>query len=338
MQAQRRKRWRMGLLAAAVVVVLLVVTTQLLVVRSSRATPASRARPTATYEEALARVAELKARDDSRIIRPTIFMGHGSRVATAVVLFHGFTNNPQQFEQLGKSFYDAGYNVLIPRLPEHGQRDRLTKDLSKIDTARLVEATNEAVDVASGLGRTVEVVGLSGGGNMAALAARDRNEVTTAVIMSPLFGVDLLPNAVVKPIAGWSSVLPDIYLWWDPRIKEGHKPPDAYPRYSLKSMSAFFELAFDVMDGKPERSTKLDRVAIITNAADDSVREELARQVVAKQLAPHAKVSQQFEFPRSAGYAHDLIDPDGLNRANIEKIYGALYPYLGLTPAEKATE
>jgi len=43
-------------------------------------------------------VAALKARDGADIIRPTIVMDHGSEVATAVVLFHGFINNPEQFE------------------------------------------------------------------------------------------------------------------------------------------------------------------------------------------------------------------------------------------------
>jgi len=326
----------MGGVLALVGAVALVATLVLLYFASSRAL-ASDPRPASSYEEAVKRIATLKARDGANISRPSIVMDHGSQVATAVVLFHGFTNNPEQFEQLGKDYFAAGYNVLIPRLPEHGQKDLLTRDLTKITSSRLASATDEAVDIAAGLGKKVEVVGLSGGGTMAALAAHDREEVSTAVIMSPLFGVDMLPAFVVKPLVAWSRVLPDIFMWWDPRVKENHIPADAYPRYSLKSISAFFEVGFDFMRREPTRKSRLDRVVLITNAADDSIDEGLAKDAITKELKPIAGDYQEFEFPRANGYAHDLIDPNGLNAKSIDDIYGAIYPYLGLTPSSSAT-
>ena len=249
------------------VLIVLAVATFVLMRSSAAAVPPSDPAPTRSYAEARERVEAIKARDDSGVMRPTIFLDQGSRVATSVVIFHGFTNNPEQFERIGQAFYDAGYNVLIPRLPEHGERDLMTRDLSKLTAARLVEAADEAIDAAAGLGERVEVVGLSGGGNLAALAASDRNEVASAVIISPLFGIDLLPSTVVRPIVGWSTALPDFYLWWDPRLKEGHIPRDAYPRYSLKSISAFFEVGFDLMRREPKRTSELERVVLITNAA-----------------------------------------------------------------------
>ena len=78
--------------------------------------PAAEPRPAAAYEEA-PRIEKLKTRDGAEIIRPTIFLDRGSRTATAAVLFHGFTNNPEQFERIGQASFDAGYDVLIPRLP-----------------------------------------------------------------------------------------------------------------------------------------------------------------------------------------------------------------------------
>jgi hypothetical protein len=95
-------------------------------------------------------------------------------------------------------------------------------------------------------------------------------------------------------------------------------------------MAAFFEVGFDVMRRDPARDNRLDRLVLVTNAADDSVREGLARDVVSQRLKPLSDSYQQFEFPRTLRYAHDLIDPNGLNGKNIDAIYGALYPYLGI--------
>lgn len=334
MKPRRRKGLKIAGIIAGGLVAVVLLATAILLYRLSRVTLPSDPQPAATYEEAVGRIAELKARDGDDIIRPTIFLDQGSRVETAVVLFHGFTNNPEQFERIGRDYYAAGYNVLIPRLPEHGQRDLMTRDLSKITSARLADAMNEAVDIAAGLGENVEVVGLSGGGTLAALAARDREEVSKAVIISPLFGVDFLPNSVVRLAVAWSHVLPDVYMWWDPGLKEKHLPSDAYPRYSLKSVGAFFEVAFDVTRGNPKRRGELDRVVLITNAADRTIDEAQARRAVSQAIEPLAADYEAFEFPRPAGHAHDLIDSSGLNAENIDAIYGKVYPYLGLPPRE----
>ena len=124
--------------------------------------PKSNPHPARSYAEALTRVAVLKASDGVDVWKPTILLEQGSKVETAVVLFHGFTNNPEQFERLGDAYRAAGYNVLIPRLPEHGDRDLMTKNLSRITEQRLARSADEAVDIAAGLGNKVEVVGLSG--------------------------------------------------------------------------------------------------------------------------------------------------------------------------------
>ena len=330
-EARRPRRWLRiaGLIIAALLVVLVIGTVPLMAV-SRRAVPPAEPRPAASYEEATNRVAELQAADGEGVMRPTLFFDQGRRTETAVVLFHGYTNNPEQFERIGRAFHAAGYNVLIPRLPEHGQEDLMTRDLSKITAARLAASANQAVDIAAGLGEDVEVVGLSGGGTLAASVAHDRDEVTSAIIISPLFGVDILPGAVTHPIVAWSRALPDIYMWWDPTKRDNHEPPDAYPRYSLKSISAFFEVAYDFAGREPSRTDGPDRVVLVTNAADRSIDEEAAREAIVRELEPISGSYEESEYPQELGYAHDLIDPDGLNGASIDEIYAELFPYLGL--------
>ncbi|NTU72064.1 MAG: hypothetical protein HGB10_09640 [Coriobacteriia bacterium] len=314
---------------AGVLLVIVAALTALLVLGLRVNAPGSNPQPTATYEAALARVDALKARDGDGIIRPTIFIGQGSKVTTAVVIFHGFTNNPEQFERIGKVYADAGYNVLIPRLPEHGEGNLMTSDLSKITTERLAAAADEAIDIGAGLGDRVEVVGLSGGGTLAAWSARQRNEVTGVVVMSPLFGIKILPGFLVKPIVAWSRVLPDFYQWWDPLLREKHLPADAYPRYSIKSIGSFFDVGYGLAQAAP-RQRPLERAVLITNAADMSIDARAAKRVFENQLQSIAATSTAFEFPAQDGYAHDLVDPEGLNEASIDAIYSQLYPLLGV--------
>jgi len=88
---------------------------------------------------------------------------HGERVNNAVVFLHGFTSCPDQFDQLGRLYYEKGYNVYIPRLPRHGDRDPLGLSLQGLTAEELAEAAMQAVDIAQGLGERVLVSGLSGG-------------------------------------------------------------------------------------------------------------------------------------------------------------------------------
>ena len=78
-----------------------------------------------------------------------------------------------------------GYSVVVPRLPGHGHRDRLTKALSDVRPDDLVHTADLAVDIAAGLGDEVTVVGLSGGGTLAAWLATERNDVNRAVLIAP---------------------------------------------------------------------------------------------------------------------------------------------------------
>ena len=72
-----------------------------------------------SYDAALERLAALHALDDEEPLHPdsgTLALLHGGRSERAILLFHGMTNGPLQFAELGRRLHAAGYNVLIPRL------------------------------------------------------------------------------------------------------------------------------------------------------------------------------------------------------------------------------
>ena len=95
----------------------------------SCARPRSRSRPisgvaAASWEEAKARVAAIQAEEaaDPTIVPEcrTRLLDHGVPTAQVVVLFHGYTNCPKQYEKLAPELADRGYTVLVPRMPHHG--------------------------------------------------------------------------------------------------------------------------------------------------------------------------------------------------------------------------
>ena len=169
---------------------------------------------------------------------------------------------------------------------------------------------------------------------MASWAAYNRDEVKSVVAMSPFFEPLTLPDWLVRPITQVTRITPDVYVWWDPRVKaERLVPPDAYPRYSLRSLSALLELGYWIDDNPPGRRTKLDRALFVSNASDRSVNEGLGYHVFETKIGPISRKLEFYEFARKLGYAHDLIDPNGENAESIEAIHAELYPLLGLPPS-----
>ena len=264
----------------------------------------------------------------------------GQRTERSVVLLHGYTNCPQQFDTIAQAYADAGYSVVVPRLPGHGHRDRLTKALSDVRPDDLVHTADLAVDIAAGLGAEVTVVGLSGGGTLAAWLATERNDVSRAVLIAPLVIPKVLPEFTVGPLARFSRLATDVYLWWDSEKRERlADPPYAYPRYSVRSLGAFLSIGREAQTTDPRRDTSLDRLVVITNENDGAVS-NVGVHAVERHLERLLRLNQpsvdrfDYVFPESAGYKHDLVDPNGENAEDIDAIYRSLRLLLDLPRLE----
>lgn len=302
-------------------------------------TPASRPHPAKTYAEAVARISAHRKADPSDVAYPQIFMGRGSRTTTSVVLFHGFTNAPRQMEVLAQAYARKGYNVYVPRMPHHGLADRMTGDLANANRRELVAWTDDAIDIGAGLGDHVVVSGLSAGATLSAWAAKNRTEVSEAVLVAPLIQPSLLPDWATKPIYQLTPALPPIWVWWNPAKKEEQKAPEmAYPRYPLRSLGDFLALADCISRGQAKREGSMARVVVITNDADVAVRNDVAVDVLERHLRPLSRNWTPYAIPASRAWKHDLIDPLGENVANSQDIYGELLPLYGLdSETESAT-
>lgn len=216
------KRW-LGI-AGATLLALLLVVAALLFTPILDPDLSAHPRPMGSYEEAAERIDAIKAEETGQDLIPeaaSIAMLAGSRVATSVVIFHGYTSVPRQFQLIAEGYAAQGYNVWVPRLPYHGNTDRMTDDFSNLTAQGLREFGDENIDIASGLGKHVIVIGFSGGGSLGAWSSVARPEVSQTILISPLLHPLGFAEWEDRPLVRALRILPfDIYNWWDPARKD----------------------------------------------------------------------------------------------------------------------
>ena len=184
------------LLLAAALLVLIVATVVLSRRRPNIGVLASHPRPAADYADALQRVTARRALEEGRYnpLCHTRLLTHGQKTARAIAFIHGYTNCPNQFLMLGQQFHDLGYNVLLVPMPRHGLADFMTNEPSRLTAEEMAAYADELVDIARGLGERITLAGLSQGGVLAGWAAQTRADLDQAVLLSPGFGLKLVPT------------------------------------------------------------------------------------------------------------------------------------------------
>lgn len=80
---------------------------------------------TAKVQETWERETTLPVMNENCLSR---FLLQPSPSSKVCLFFHGFTATPEQFLPIGSAFFEAGYNVLIPLLPGHGQAGNWNRD------------------------------------------------------------------------------------------------------------------------------------------------------------------------------------------------------------------
>lgn len=269
-------------------------------------------RKSVTYEEAKARLAQLQAQDDASInpVCRTYACDHGRQMERALVYFHGYTNCPAQFVQLGQEFADKGYNVVVPRLPYHGLANRMSDAPARLAVSELKQLTLDALKIAQGMGQHVAISGLSGGGVMAAWAAQNCPEVDQAVVVAPSLGLPFVPIPISQIGKYLVQHLPNFFIWWDPRVKEKIEgTPHAYPRFSTRGLGEFMRLGTEVLKQAQSSAPLARDIVVITSAADTAVNNPLVYRLIDAWRARAPERIRSYEFPKGADIFHDMIDP-----------------------------
>jgi pimeloyl-ACP methyl ester carboxylesterase len=264
----------------------------------------------------------LRRRDHSGVSDAgrTKLLLHGEVRPIAVVLFHGIAASPQQFVRFAHDLHVRGHNVVVPRLPRHGHRDRLTDALARLSADDLRTFASESIELAQGLGERVVVAGFSLGGLLAIWAAQ-RYPIDRAVAIAPFLGMSWMPIRFTAPFADLVLKLPNIFAWWNPLERERQQPEHGYPRYSSHAIGQSLLVARDVF-AHAGQTLAARELILVTNAMEAAVSNRAVRRL-ARLL--HAKSGGRLEHVvlRGIPISHDIIEP-----LRHPEIAGHVYPEL----------
>jgi pimeloyl-ACP methyl ester carboxylesterase len=265
------------------------------------------------FADALDLVRVMQARDDDRILPAarTNCYHHGRATDLAVVLFHGFTNNPAQFARLAAALYVRGCNILVPRLPGHGDADRMTTRLESVTAEQFMAAANDAVDAARGLGSRLAVSGISLGAALCAWLATRRSDIDRSVCVATALSIDHLPYGLSTLMTRALLAMPPTkYAWWDSRLKEQVPPRHAYPRYPIRVLGECYRIGEAVIDAPgPFPARDRTHVLFVINPNDPAVNNDVAARL-SQRWRDSGFVSTSVVSIGGLPKLHDIVEPD----------------------------
>jgi alpha-beta hydrolase superfamily lysophospholipase len=288
----------------------------------------SRPAPVPNFEEAIARAKAMQDEDNKDLARDvciTKLYDHGKQTEHVIILLHGFTNCPEQFNELGKQYDKAGYNVFIPRMPYHGLSDRLTDELLNLTAENLASFGDKVIDIAHGLGKMITVMGISGSGTLEAWLAQNRADIDFAFIIAPLFGLAFIPPSLTKLFERFALLLPNFFLWWDPRTKADNPYSIyyAYPRYPTRALVEIIRLGMIARAQAAKSPPAAKNITMIINDAEPAVSNAEIFKLF-KLWQKHGKGNlSEYHFEKDLKLPHDIITP-GTPGAPIEDIHPRL--------------
>ncbi len=261
--------------------------------------------PDSAYAASVVAIARRQAVDDS-VAAPgarSILLTSGAPAPRVVVLLHGLTDSPRQFETFAYDLYADGNNVYVPRLPQHGLRGGSVRDLSRLTAAQLIGVADSVVDEARGLGDSVVVVGLSMGATIGAWIVQQR-QITRAVLIAPAIEPGRIPSLLDRPLIGLADRLPSMTR----RSATDSARPDREPGFDSHAAAEIFELGRSIQHDAAHEAPQTEDITVLVNAADRTVKESAAESL-AHDWARHGATVSVYELPDSLRLPHNIIDP-----------------------------
>jgi esterase/lipase len=295
-----RLRWLEALATVALFAIALMALIPTPVV-DARSHPA----PALSYSDAIDRIVRRQQADD-RVAAPggrSVFMSHGARTPRVVVLFHGFTNSPRQYEHLAARLFAAGDNVYVPRLPHHAERNGNARTLASLTAEELRACGDSAVDVAHGLGDSVVVAGVSAGGTIAAWAARYRPDVRRAVIVAPVFEIGRLPTFLGAPLKNLALRIPNLTRIQSPDSLR----PDRELGVSTRAIAQLLRLGDAIRRTATDQPPLTRDIVFVVNANDHTVKTSPTVDL-ARTWSERGASTVVYEFPKALGLPHDIAE------------------------------
>ncbi|MEO8336235.1 MAG: alpha/beta fold hydrolase [bacterium] len=267
--------------------------------------PASAQQDQSRYQQSVEAIGRRQAVDDSIAAAGarSILLTTGAPTARAILLLHGLTDSPRQFEAFAHLLYADGNNVYVPRLPQHGLRGKDAGALGALTVSQLRGVADSVVDEVRGLGDSVVVVGLSMGGTIGAWIAQAR-DVTRVILIAPAIEPGRIPSLLDRPLIGLADHLPSLTR----RSQPDAARPDREPGFSLHAVAEVLELGRSLLNEAAQVPSRTRDVTLLVNASDRTVKASAAEALGERWLHHGAAVSV-FELPDSLRLPHNIIDP-----------------------------
>jgi pimeloyl-ACP methyl ester carboxylesterase len=246
-------------------------------------------------------------------------------------MYHGISNTPYQFKKLGLFFHKNGFNVFIPRMPYHGYKDKLTKDLGKLTSLDIENFSKETFQLAEGLGDQVYIMGLSAGGVVGTWIGQ-KYPAKKIIIIAPAMSVPTLPDVLQKATISLGKKMSGVHFWWvkplslsaSPQAHPLPKGNRAYPRVSLGALSQFWGMGLEIIKTVDKFHTAVDSFILVTNE-NDVTTSKFVINLISKTWNGSKKMKfKHFVFGKNLKLPHDLIDPTEPG-GNIKYVYPILY-------------
>jgi alpha-beta hydrolase superfamily lysophospholipase len=181
--------------------------------------------------------------------------------------------------------------------------------LVNLTAENLAAFGEKIIDIAHGLGKKITVMGISGSGTLVAWLAQNRADIDYAFAIAPLFGLAFIPSSFTKVFERIALLLPNFFLWWDPRTKADNPYSIyyAYPRYPTRALVQFLRLAMMTRAQAEKSPPKAGKITLIINDAEPAVSNaEILRFI--KLWQKHVNVSE-VHFEKEMKLPHDIITP-----------------------------
>jgi pimeloyl-ACP methyl ester carboxylesterase len=224
----------------------------------------------------------------------------------AVLLLHGLTNGPPQYDLLGDRLAARGHAVIVPRMPYHSYRDRMTDALANLRAADLQMAALDALAIAALCGERVVALGISIGATLAGWLLA-RTAIDTGVAVAPFCGVPELYGRLNDALGAVLRSAPNRFGWWDPRVKQNQPPQHGYPRFATRALGESLRLSTDLC--APRSAVHGRRAVVVSNHDDPAVNNAFAVRRFGR-LAAQGIVVENVVL-HGLPKIHDIIEPEG---------------------------
>ncbi len=216
-----------------------------------------------------------------------------------VCLFlHGFTAGPYQFVPIGEAFFRAGYNVLIPLMPGHGQAgDWNGENPPPLPTDPLIyqQFVLQWLQQAQGLGKQVVVGGLSTGATLAAWLALERpQEVYRALIFAPYL------SSSIKLVDLFVEIFPFYFEW----LNKDAPGNFGYDGFRIPALRLFLDMGQEILD---QAANSLSAPMFIFSSESDRVTSNHDHQALFEAVLKHQPKSWYLCLDKALDIHHRMM-------------------------------